>query len=250
MAWYIATSARRSRARVGVAGTAEQGSAVGVASLGGDSCAGVDDQFETIDAERPGNGARARPHEGVDVVDAVAEPAERELVAGEPGEEIAGLDHAGESVGDFDEQLVAGVVTERVVHLFEAVEVEHDDERGRSVLERPFADARQVAFERGAVGEAGEEVVVCLELQMAVHQSATDGGAELVGDRPEATEVGVGERLECTFSPADDEYPDHALIRQHGCRAQAIDLPAAGTRHRRRAGPRAIVGRRCEPGAR
>ena len=65
---------------------------------------------------------------------------------------------------------------------------------------------REVALERGAVGESGEEVVMGLELQMAVHQTAGDGGGELVGDRSEATEVGGGERLECTLSSADDEY--------------------------------------------
>ena len=47
----------------------------------------------------------------------------------------------GQPMGDFDEQLVAGVMAEGVVHLFEAVEVEHDDERGRGVLERPSTES-------------------------------------------------------------------------------------------------------------
>ncbi len=71
-----------------------------------------------------------------------AEPAERELVAGEPSQEIAGLCHTGQSMGDFDEQLVAGVVTEGVVHLFEAVEVEHDDERDRRRARGPVHGGR------------------------------------------------------------------------------------------------------------
>ena len=67
-------------------------------------------------------------------------------------------------MGDFDEQQVARVVTEGVVHLLEAVEVEHDDERRRSVLEGVVAEVGEVAFEGSAVGEAGEEVVMCFVL--------------------------------------------------------------------------------------
>ena len=91
MAWYIATSAALEQGgAVGVAGAAQQGGAVGVAGLGGDACAGVDHQFESVDAERSGNGGRTRPNEGVNVVHIAANAPDREFVAGEPGEEIAG----------------------------------------------------------------------------------------------------------------------------------------------------------------
>ena len=94
--------------------------------------------------------------------------------------------------------------------------------------EGPFAEGREVAFEGGAVGEAGEEVVMCLERQMAVHQAAGDGAGELVGERSEATEVGGRERFERTLASTHHEDPQDALIGPHGRRAQAVDQTATG----------------------
>ena len=179
-------------------------------------------------------------------------PAERELVAGEPGEEIAGLEHAGESLCDLDEQLVAGVVTEGVVHLFEAVEVEHDDERGRVRARAPVRGCPSRSRSNAArLARPVRRSWCASNSRWRCIRPRPTAAAELVGERSEATEVGVGERLECTLSSAHDEYSDDALVGQHGRRAHVIDRTAAGmSRHRRRAGPRAIVGRRCGPGAR
>ena len=197
MAWYIATSAVAEQgAAVGVAGTAEHGPALGVARLDRDSCAGVDDHLEAIDVERPGDDAGMHVRTKASISSTVLRtPLSVNSSPANRATRSPGAEHAGESPCDLDEQFVTGVVTERVVHLFEAVEVEHDDERSRSLLERPSADPCEVVFEGGAVGKSGEEVMVRLELQMTVHQTASDGATELVGDRSEATKVGVGEGL-------------------------------------------------------
>ena len=54
-----------------------------------------------------------------------------ELVAAEPGHEVAVPDGAGDPLGDRDEQGVAGGVAERVVDDLEVVEVEEQDRGDR-----------------------------------------------------------------------------------------------------------------------
>ena len=71
-----------------------------------------------------------------DVVDVARLVAEHdELVAAEPGHGVAVAGAAREAFGHLDQQRVADVVTEAVVHVLEAVEVEQQDAR------RPCGDA-------------------------------------------------------------------------------------------------------------
>ena len=69
-----------------------------------------------------------------------------ELVAGETGDDVTGFQHLGQPTADLDEQVVAGMVAQRVVDLLEPVEVEHDDERAHRALtgtaEHPPVSAR------------------------------------------------------------------------------------------------------------
>jgi hypothetical protein len=51
----------------------------------------------------------------------------RELVATEPGKHVAGAQPGGEQLGDRNDHLVASLVSERVVDVFEVVEVEHQE---------------------------------------------------------------------------------------------------------------------------
>ena len=83
-----------------------------------------------------------------------------ELVTAEARDELSGAERGGEPLRDLDEQLVAAVVTERVVDLLEPVEVDEEDRerdrRRRSVAElvesaaelRPIRQPRQVVVER------------------------------------------------------------------------------------------------------
>ena len=64
------------------------------------------------------------------------------------------------TLGDFEQQLVAGGVTEGVVYLFEAVQVEEDDGKATvgTALQASEGEAHAIKEER-AIGQAGEVVV-------------------------------------------------------------------------------------------
>ena len=76
----------------------------------------------------------------VDAVDAIEQ--HRELVAALSRRDVAGPDRADESVGDFDQQPVAGAVTQRVVDDLEVVEVEEQEGDLRPASRRRLASAR------------------------------------------------------------------------------------------------------------
>src|SRR4029079_11212572 len=85
---------------------------------------------------------------------------DRELVAAEAGERVAGTDAALEAPGDFDEELVAREVAQAVVDDLEAVHV--DEEDGEAVVGPPGREADRLAEaveEEGAVGKAGQGIV-------------------------------------------------------------------------------------------
>ena len=85
---------------------------------------------------------------------------QRELVAAEAGDDIARAHARAQPVGDVEEQPVAGVVTEAVVHHLEPVDV--DEEHGDGAPgERGTFDGRfQPREEARPVRQAGERVVV------------------------------------------------------------------------------------------
>ena len=81
-----------------------------------------------------------------------------ELVAAVPGGEVARLGVADHRAGDLAEHGVTGLVADRVVHVLEVIDVEHDEREGRL----PPVRARHLALERlleqPAIGEPGEAV--------------------------------------------------------------------------------------------
>ena len=74
-----------------------------------------------------------------------------------------GLSAAGDGAqtgcGD-EKQLIASVVTEGVIHVFEVVEIEAEDGDGGSVAPRLFECQIQLGKQEAAIGKAGERVVV------------------------------------------------------------------------------------------
>ncbi len=82
-----------------------------------------------------------------------------ELVAAEPPDGVALPEDADEPMGHGLEDLVAGVVAQRVVDVLEVVEV--DEQRGHRSVLAPGADEHLVGSveDQGAVGEAGQRVV-------------------------------------------------------------------------------------------
>ena len=77
-----------------------------------------------------------------------ADEQHRELVATEPCDQIGRAAGGAQSVGDLDEQSVAHVVTERVVDLLEAVEVDHQHDA-------PVVGVGEARGERDLEGQAG-----------------------------------------------------------------------------------------------
>ena len=118
LAMYIATSALRTTSWRVVAGVARAGDA----DAGGDRDVVVADHVRHAELAR----RAARPWPAT-----AAGPArlgqDRELVAAQPGDEVAVADRAGDPLGHGDEERVAGGVAERVVDDLEVVEVDEQD---------------------------------------------------------------------------------------------------------------------------
>jgi hypothetical protein len=160
-----------------------------------DADAGGGEELEPADADR----CRQRPLDPLGharrvarVGDALEE--QRELVAAEPGYHVAAADALLEPAGDRDEQLVAGVMADAVVHHLEVVEVdeEHGKELGR-VAPGALNGLAQPLREEGPVGQPGERVVL-----RGVAQLPLDGLA--LRDPPAELDLGRGGRREMSRS--------------------------------------------------
>src|SRR3954463_10068502 len=57
-----------------------------------------------------------------------------EFVAAKPGQHVAGAQRGFQPLCDLTQQRIAGTVTERVVDVLEAVEVEHQDRESRTTV--------------------------------------------------------------------------------------------------------------------
>ncbi len=140
-----------------------------LAVAGGDGDPGADlhDQGQVVDDERVADGLddplRHRPA-GVGRARAAlgAGDEQRELVPTEAGGQLARAEHRGDARTDLAQDLVAAVVPERVVDLLEPVEVEQHDADAAPTGRRGEQLRLELAGEGGAVGEAGERVVVRL----------------------------------------------------------------------------------------
>jgi hypothetical protein len=120
---------------------------------------------------------------------------EGEFVAAHAADRRAAADRAGQPAADHHQQLVAGVVAERIVDRLEAVEVdEHEGSRAARPLRQHGIDPRH---HHGAVGEAGQRILLGLpadgllgRLQLGDVGAGGDGeagaGAELAQLHPAA----------------------------------------------------------------
>jgi hypothetical protein len=97
----------------------------------------------------------------------VAQPAlcdvdDRELVATKPSELVAGLHELLQPLADSADQLVTGLMTERVVDLLEAVKIEHHQRD--LLIHRPVLakGGSKGGIELCPIGEARERIVRCL----------------------------------------------------------------------------------------
>jgi len=126
---------------------------------------------------------------------------DRELVAADPGERVGPADGGVQQPTDTRDQLVAGCVAERVVDELEAIEVEEEDGSRLVVSGRELERSLQLLAEASAVEQAGEGVVVCEVLELALGPLAV-GDVHDVGDRERLPVVALREE------GAADENPD------------------------------------------
>ena len=132
----------------------------------------ADEDLLPVDDERRPQGVRDPPG------DIDGRPPHRrleqdgELVAAESGDRVAGPDRLPQPLGHLDEQEVAGRVTEKVVDLLEAVEVEEEDRDAVATdgVERVLdavAEQRAVRERRQRVVEGGVDELVLEHLPFA-----------------------------------------------------------------------------------
>ena len=124
-----------------------------------DADARGDAQVQALDRERLRDRAEDLVGDHLGLRD-VAQAAEQhaELVAAEPRRGVAGAQHRVQALADLAQQLVAGVVAERVVELLEVVEVEQQQRHARVARLAGEDRVAQAAQEVAAVGHRGELV--------------------------------------------------------------------------------------------
>ena len=127
-----------------------------------------------------------------------------ELITAEPGDGVDVAQVFLEALGDAFEQQVADRVSEAVVDVFEAVQVQKQHGAQASGLFAVQQGGLQAVFEQGAVGQAGEGVVVGLVVQACL--SVLEAGD-------------VGEH--------GDEMGDEVVLVAHGADGQPARVDVA-----------------------
>ena len=161
--------------------------------------------------------SRSRSAQRLRLVQAGVGQQDGELVAAQPGEEVAGPQGRAQARADLPEQVVAGVVAEAVVDLLEAVEVEQQ-QRGRArravaVVEHPLGLLEQ----RAPVGQPGQLVGAGLlpDLVEGADLAEGDGGAGEGGQHAaDGQPRGHDRQLVAPADGEDDQAGDVAGQRQ------------------------------------
>ncbi len=188
----------------------------GVERCDGDADAGLDPHRHRVEHERladlrrdPLCHLRGVPRIGVDQENG-------ELVAADPRDEIRVAEAAHDARAELDQQLVAGGVTERVVHLLEPVEV--DEQKREPALDVVLAEeVLERLAEPPAVAEPGERVGQRLASPL-VHQAAKGLRRQTEPDRGQSDRDG----RECHRDAVDragrpdDQDPDRSDCARAG----------------------------------
>jgi hypothetical protein len=85
---------------------------------------------------------------------------DREFVAAEPRHHVGLPQRRFEAAGGLPEQRVTGGMAERIIDVLEPVDVEHEDGEGLVPLAQPRLGLLELLHEAGAVGDAGQQVVM------------------------------------------------------------------------------------------
>src|SRR5580698_9638352 len=116
-------------------------------------------------------------------------------------------------MGDLAEDLIAGVVTEGVVYLFEAVEVEEEQGEWGVGAAGTLESVGEAVLEEAAVGEAGELVVegeplVTGDLLLEHDEDHADGDEGLLHVPDVRGDVGVGGVVDDPGMEEEAQRPD------------------------------------------
>jgi hypothetical protein len=145
----------------GVGGTEDVGGFLAASAETGDAATGTGDDRTPVDYDRfleRGLDAAGGDLRGANIGDSAQQAGE--LVAAETSDEVAGADRSAKPVGEGDEELIAGGVTETVVDGFEAVEIEEKERGNLTVTRGAMKIAAEEIDQRVAIGQTGEGIVV------------------------------------------------------------------------------------------
>ena len=118
---------------------------------------GGDRDRPPLDGEGLGDGGAEPFGDGLGLVGLGVDAEDDELVAAEPRAHVLRAQEGGEALRELLEELVADGVAVPVVDGLEAVEVDEEQAAGADLADEGVVDA---LGEQGAVGQAGERVVV------------------------------------------------------------------------------------------
>ena len=166
-------------------GVAQQGVGLLMAVSQRDADAGGDELGARVEHERPCE-AGGDPLGGGDRDPLARDLLEQqaELVAAEARDRVGRAHRLAQAGGDVDQEVVAGLVAERVVDLLEVVHVDEQDRRERArVPAHALERLLQAVGEEAAIRQAGEQVVQRAVLHRVLGFLALDRVREDVGDR-------------------------------------------------------------------
>ncbi len=180
------------------AGMAEHGGrGVAISRGQGDTDAGGDQHFLVCHLQRAPQGFDQAVHEGHDVAEiGDVDEGDGELVAAEPGDQVALAERRLNAGADVAQHLVAAGVIGGVVDLLELVDVEAEDGDMAAIAMHAIDGRGQALAERLAIGKAGEGVVLLeiadLLFGLAPFPSAHPGKRGRHGDAGAKQEQGDG----------------------------------------------------------
>ena len=151
--------------------------------------------------------------------------ADDELVAAEPRDGVRAADDVLQAAAERDQQLVAGLVAERVVDRLELVDVE---QQHRDVALRALRAGERLAdavVEERAVRQAGQRVVERLVADARLALVAVERGGEEVGHRLQPVRVVLAERADARR--VHDDGPEGAGAPADRGRGGAADAALA-----------------------
>ena len=126
-----------------------------------------------------------------------------EFVAAEPRQHVGCAQRRFQSLRHQPQQRVAGAMTEGIVDVLEAIEIEHQDREGRTAIPELAVELVEPGEEKGAVRQSGQDVGLRKLEHAAVGQRQSP--------RVAAGEHQIGRKRQCQ-QHADDQHGARAIV--------------------------------------